>query len=260
MLRLDKLSESDSDAGETDTSATTSRLSCDVLFAASREPVLIVAADSGLIMEANPSAARLLQICHAELIGAALKSAFDQRSVAIVNAGMTLAKIRGGTQALNVPALRGGQALCVRISVFRAGDKSYFLIRLGSNHADPFVIDPVRSDSRMFQLIDEAPVGFLITNVDLQIDYANQAFVAMISIGSQDNLRGSSLARWLDLTVAEVAALQMQLCQRQAVTRLRSSLRCPRKGVRDVEVHAIAVPDEHETCWGFSVNLLRLLN
>jgi nitrogen-specific signal transduction histidine kinase len=260
MLRLDEISESDSGTGETDGSATTSRLRCDVLFAASREPVLIVEADSGLIMDANPSAARLLQICPAELIGAALKTALDQRSLGIVNAGFALAQISGGTHMLNICGSRGGEALCVRISVFWTRDKLYFLMRLGSSDADAFLMEPLRSDSTMFQLIDEAPVGFLMTDANLQIDYANRAFISMIGPASRANLRGTPLARWLNFTAAELAALQKQLCQRQAVTRLKSSLRCARRDARQVEVHAIAVPDDQAPCWGFSVALLRLLN
>ena len=260
MSRPNKSFESDAYSSGTEGSAATARLRCDVLFAASREPLLIVEVNSGVIMDANPAAAGLLRIRQAQLIGAPLGSALDQQSAAIVSAGFALAQMRGGTHALNIPALRGAPALCVRVSMFRIGEKSYFLMRLGLDDAGQFVVDTVCSDAALFQLIDEAPVGFLITDLNLQIDYANRAFIAMIDIGPDADVCGKSLAHWLDLSAAELAALQRRLCQRQAVTRLKSSLHCSRNGVRHVEVQAIAVPDDQEPCWGFSVNELRLLN
>lgn len=262
MSRLHQIFNSDvgasgADAGGT---STTAQLGFDTLFAASREPILIIDAASGRITEANPSAVELLRTSHGLLIDAPLKSALAQHSATVIDAGLAHARLRGGTHTLNIPSLRGGRALRVRVSVFWAGMSSYFLMRLDSNDAGRLLGDPTRPDSAMFQLIDDAPIGFLITDVNLQIDYANRAFIAMIDLASGAELRGKSLKLWLDLTTAELAALQTQLCQRQAVSRLKSSLRCSHNGVRDVEVHAIAVPDDQDPCWGFSVKVLRMLN
>jgi PAS domain-containing protein len=261
MSRFHRIFESDFGGGaDAGGPATSAQLSCDALFTASSEPILIIDAASGRITEANPSAVELLRTSHGLLIDAPLQSALDQHSAALIDAGLALALLRGGTHTLHIPSPRGGQALRLRVSLFWTGTNSYFLIRLGSDHAGRLFSDPVHPDSTTFRLIDEAPVGFLITDVNLQIDYANRAFIAMIDLASGVDVRGKSLKFWLHLNAAELAALQMQLCQRQAVSRLRSSLRCSPNGVRQVEVHAIAVPDDQAPCWGFSVHALRMLN
>jgi PAS domain-containing protein len=259
MSRYAQFYESDPRAREMDGTAPSARLSCDALFAAAREPVLIVETPSGLIVNANPAAGSLLQIDPAQLIGARLESAFDEHSATCIETSFTLTQLQGGTHELNIRARHGGEAMCARVCLFRAAEQSYFLMRLASSEASASKVAG-SSDLKAFKVIDGAPVGFLITDLNFHIHYANRAFIAMLDLASQADVRGECLARWLDFGEAQRAAMRRQLGQRQAVSRLMGSLSSARSGVRRVEVEAIAVPDGPGPCWGFSVTVLPLLN
>jgi hypothetical protein len=75
----------------------------------------------------------------------------------------------------------------------------------------------------------------------------------MAEVACLDDLCSMSLQRWLDLTERDSARLHAQMTQRLAVTVLTTRLHSERGSTHDVEVHAIAVPDEASACWGFSI-------
>lgn len=235
-------------------------LPCDRLFAAATEPVLIVDAATLKIVEANPPAAIVLCSNRADLIGTPLLSVFEDESADLIEAGLAVTRTVGSAQAAALRARHGGPDLGARLSMFRAPPESYVLVRLSTNGAGAAQGgDRVHADTVAFEEIDGASGGFLMTDADYRIDYANRVFIEMVERRTTAAVCGSSLLRWLALTAADLSRFRLQLARRQAVSLLTTQL-CALRYPRRVEVCAVAVPDGVDTCWGFSVCELPRIN
>jgi nitrogen-specific signal transduction histidine kinase len=234
------------------------------LFAAASESVVVVDAASGLIVAANPAAALHLQSTRAALIGTPLLKAVDAARVGALDLSLECASRAGRAAPIIVRARDGGMELSATVSLFRNPPESYWLVRLTANsHTDADSdadTDGGRDEvhesptSPVLAAIEGATVGFLIADSDLRIEYANRAFIDMIEVGCLEDLRSQSLQRWLQFTTSDSARLNAQMCQRQAVTVLDTTLHSESGSTRHVEVHAVAVPDEQSACWGFSIS------
>jgi PAS domain-containing protein len=252
------------DQAETDENSAHGRLlaslPCDWLFMASDEPVLIVDATTGHIAEANPPAAMLFRTSRADLVGTRFLSAFDHCCFAALQSSLHAALSTGTALIANLRAQHGDAQMSARLSLFRSPSATYWLVRLTSTIAERVSDDACGAGSAVFRAVDNAPVGFLITDAEFVIDYANRLFIDMVRVTSSAAVRGSSLLQWLTLTQEDLARLGLQLSQRQAVAQLKTRLN-PRDHIaRDVEVCAIPVPDGPDPCWGFSVSELPRLN
>ena len=231
------------------------------LFAAASESVLIVDAPSGTIVAVNPAAAALLQSTRYALVGTALIEAVDASSKRLLGESLACATRVGRATPVVIRALEGGPNLSATVSSFRRPPESYCLVRLAAKPRTGS--EGVRHEraSPVMDAIERAPVGFLIADSDLRVEYANRAFIEMIEVASLEELRSKSLQRWLEFTTSDSARLHAQMSEREAVTVLDTRLRSERGATREVEVRAIAVPDDHQSaCWGFSVYARMPLN
>jgi PAS domain-containing protein len=218
------------------------------LFALGLEPVLIVEAAKGTIIEANPAAAVLLNIRRNALIGTRLLDVFRPSSAATLEQSLQLARSTGriGPLSLSVP---GSSAMLeVSLSMVRKKTATYWLARLGL--ATPAAHQPA-SPSAVFDAIEFATDGFLVTDTGLKVEFANPAFIEMTRLDSSDRIIGESIVQWLELSEAQLGQLQSQMLERQAVTELITTLRCDLGSTLSVVVHAVAVPDGEHPCWGF---------
>jgi len=244
--------EANSDVAEPSAS-----VSYESLFAVSAEPVVILDAADGSVIEANPRALKLFDAA-GDLVGSRFLAHFDQSSSATILGCLALAQATGRADMVLVHTLHGRTELSARFSLVLAPPEAYFIVRLrnagrGAERENP-------NTSAVFEAIDNGSVGFLITDSAFHIDYANRAFVEMVGLKSQTDMRGSPLARWLKLSAQNLSHLQAQMSRRQAVALLTTHLCLDRKSTRRVEVCAVAVPDNQNMCWGFSIRELPLLN
>ncbi len=243
-------------SGETSSSTP---LPCAQLFSASSEAVMILDAASDKILQANPSAAALLRTTRTALIGTRFLSAFESSSSAEIDRHTRLARTSGSSDVMAVRARGGRIELRARISLVRAASQSYFLVRL-----EPAVCEALTMSagpgSAVLEVIDGAPVGFLITEAGFHVDYANRAFIEMAGVNSEAEVRGSPLTRWLRLSEADLGQLAQQLSAREATSRVTTQLCSAGNRSRRVELCAIPVADGEHTWWGFTVSELPRLN
>lgn len=228
-------------------------LAWDWLFTLSTEPVIIIETSDCRIVQANPAAARLLEVPRASLLGRHVAEVFDTDSTQAILNAINAPHNEGATDAL----IRHGQGqeFSARVSIFNAENVSYLLLRLAAlgGAAPP-------AESPVFEAIEDAAVGFLLTDSALRIEYANQSFLEMIERVGVEAIRGQSLVRWLELSQADLTRLRDQMLQREAVSLMVMRLRTERGFPREVEVCAIAVPDDPHTSWGFTIRELPRLN
>jgi PAS domain-containing protein len=239
----------------TEASADRTELSYEWLFDAAVEAVLVVEEASGKIVEANLAAASLLHAERANVIGKSLLSLFHTSSASALKESLAQSRSGSGacSRALATPDRRNELKLTMSVFHGEAGD-SYMLVRLAESHPSAQKAAP---GSAVFEAIEGAVTGFLVTDSDLRVQYANPAFARMIDVASPEDTEGESIARWLELTVEDRGRLSAQMAQNEGVTNLVTRLRSAREPGREVEVRAVAVPSDTAPCWGFTVRELR---
>jgi PAS domain-containing protein len=234
------------------------RAVCANLFAATAEPVLIADAAHGGIIEANTAAARTLGTRRRKLIGSSLMAIFDRPSSQRVLASLRTVRSLGVVRLVGARAVHNDATLTATLSLVRQGVLEYLLVHLetgtnrprGGRGAQPFVNDAIENGAS----------GFLVTDVDLGIQYANKAILRMMEMDSFDAVDGGSLTQWLEFSREDLGRLQEQMTRRESVSVTVIPLHPRESNPRPVQVLAIAVPDGACSTWGFSVSERPCLN
>jgi PAS domain-containing protein len=224
------------------------------LFTTSSEPVLIIDSASERIVAANPAAAAALRTPLAALIGTRLRSVFDAHSGCALGGLLDAARAARCAAAVSVRVPHCGVALRLGLSLLKTGSACYLLARLGGGRR----ADRERTVSSTFQAIESAADGFVVTDIEFRVDYANQGFLEMVRLRGADEIRGMPLTTWFALSAAQRARLHRQLLEREATVKIRTSVRCSRNRVSEAELCAVAVPESggQPACWGFCVRQL----
>jgi len=224
------------------------------LYAAATEAVLMLEAATGSIIEANPAAARLLCVPRTRLLGASLLQSFDGGAALALTRAINLVRREGTAQVLTARTRDGRSEVQLALSLVRVGPESYVLARLGQPAPDRRTDGDGVTTSVVLDLIGEASEGFVVTDPELHVLYANQAFAELAGIDSPQQALGHSLVRWLELTQADLTALAVQRARREAVTVHETRLRATSGKTQGVELWAVAVADGEQPCWGFRLH------
>lgn len=228
-----------------------------LLFEMSAEPVLILDALSQRVQEANGAARRLLDLGPRRGVAPALGELFAAESQAAVQA--LLASVRAGARGDDVRARlagSGGEAsgreVEVAASLFRQDQAMLFLVRLGVSGSDADSVLLPRARAALLKLIENAPDGFVVVRADGAIASANAAFLDMIQMATEEQVRGQKLSRWLGRQGVELDVLMGNLKSRGPVRLFATGLRGEYGASLDVEISAVAFTDGGEQRFGFA--------
>lgn len=228
---------------------------CEQLFNAAAEPVVLIEASLGRIVGANPAAASLLGISRLALIGSLFLNSVHAFSCEGLRASVADALRAGNAKPIVVRARDVRTQMSVSLSTVVVPPTSYLIARLartgGAASASPSIV---------LEAIESGSMGFLISDADLRVEYANRSFIEMLECTSLDDLRGKSLTQWVEFSQQDTAQLRTQMAQRRALGVLIATLRGRQALTRDVELHAVAVPDEQDPRWAFIVRPQSRLN
>ena len=166
----------------------------------SAEAILVVEADGLRIVDSNPAAASLLSTSSARLNGSPLASVFDAGVVHEID-HLGAAILRGGKgDAVRLPATDTRPAIAVSGWSFRQDGIVVLLLRLALATARPSRADrDARDDARdeLASYAVGAPDGVVLTDLNGRILQANAAFVELVQLATERQVRGESLGRWL---------------------------------------------------------------
>jgi PAS domain-containing protein len=228
---------------------------CEQLFNAAAEPVVLIETTLGRIVDANPAAASLLGISRAALIGTLFLNSVHAFSCKGLRASVADALRTGNAKPIVVRARRVRTQVSVRLSTVVVPPSSYLIARLaGANDAASAI------PSLVMEAIESGAMGLLIADADLRVEYANRSFIEMLECASLEDLCGRVLTHWVEFSPEDIAQLRTQMAQRRALSILVATLRGPQLLTRDIELHAVAVPDEHNPRWAFIVRPRSRLN
>lgn len=233
----------------------------DRLFAAASIPMVILELETGSVLQFNPAAAVLLRVAGVALEGAFFCDLFREENRERLREAVATARMTGSASLAGCRVVSESVDLAVRFSSFRAGAELYLLVHLTPQSAYP-VLRAGKPDvgQFVFDSVAHASFGFLMTDGEFEVVYANDAFARMVGLATADAAAGAPLKRWLEFSDTDLMRLRDQMSRREAVTSLTTTLVAEDQDARQVEVSAVAVPHPSKPCWGFCVGAIPKLN
>lgn len=219
-----------------------------LLFQLSGEAVLVLDAASRKVVDANPAAARVLGSQPKQLVGrpfAAGATPAEREAV-----GRHLDEVGAGGRPDAVPVRAGGEDFLLSAAAVRQDGAGLFLVRLVPAGGAGAAAAP--GGSRAVAALRASPDGFALADREGRVLGANPAFLEMAELGSEEQVRGEPLERWIGRPGADVEML-LSIVREHGVARLFStSLRGEYGSVAEVEISAAAAEGE-DPCIGLSI-------
>jgi transcriptional regulator PpsR len=222
-----------------------------LLFQVSSEAVLIVDAPSRKIVEANPAAGRLLGEANKRLVGRLFPEGFDEPSTQALHALLGAVRATGRTDDVTVSTKDGTDEFVVSASLFREDRLSFFLIRLEPASARRSSAPSV--NSKVLEIVASAPEGFVVTDLNGRILFANRAFLDLVQLATEEQSRNESLERWLGRPGVDFNLLTAQLREHGSLRLFATQLRGEYGAHSEVEICAVSVVGNEEPCFGFTI-------
>ena len=221
-----------------------------LLFQVATDAVLTVDAHSLRVVEANHAAAGLLGAGTA-LSGRIALELFDRSSRAALQDLLLNTSAHGKPAEIHA-RLPGSRALtAVSATPFRAGGGLRLLLRVRAAAAAPDT-QGEELNKTLALLVDGTRDGIVVTDSSGRVLVANPAFLALVHIGSEEELRGRPIGDWLGRVETDVSALLAGAHAQGIAHLVRSSLR-RRDGVAiDVDVTGAMLAEGDQECFGFT--------
>jgi transcriptional regulator PpsR len=146
-----------------------------------------------------------------------------------------------------------GRTFRIAASLFREGRAAYFLVRLLPGEIDLESSELQKRKSRVLELVDGGPDGFVVTDMQGAIIFANRAFYEAVQLATEEQVRGQPLDRWLGRPGVDFTLLASQLREHHTLRLFATTLRGEYGASTDVEICAVAVPNGSDPCCGFTI-------
>ncbi|MFO1115165.1 MAG: transcriptional regulator PpsR [Beijerinckiaceae bacterium] len=208
------------------------------LFDASTEPVLLIAAASLQIVEANPSAVRAFDLQtgrRGRVLERSLMSLADERDHAALSVMFDRVRDLGRTPGIIVRL--GEIPWIVRASLTGADSASEFILQFSPARA----VEQEAGQEQVVPLealIERSPDGIVIADRNGAIRRLNRAFLELVGANARGALLGEPLSRWLAQPGADAGTLLLNVSRHGYVRLLPTILTGARGMERRVEVSA----------------------
>ncbi|MBL8224356.1 MAG: transcriptional regulator PpsR [Chromatiales bacterium] len=221
-----------------------------LLFQVSSEPVLVLEGATRKILDANPAAIALLGGPGGRLAGRQFPAGLDAAATTALEALLAevLATGRGDGVRVRVPATTTEYVAFA--SLFRQDDDLQVLVRLA-----PAAVAAAPSASRLPELLERLPDGFVVTTAAGLIRSANRAFLDLIQLATEVQVRGESLERWLGRPGVDLPVLLANLREHGSVRAFATTVRGELGATAEVEIAAVAAGTDGEQLLGFAVHV-----
>ncbi len=223
-----------------------------LLFQVASEAVLIVDAGNRKVLEANPAAGKLLGAGANRLIGHLFPEGFDDAGTQALQGLLGAVRATGRTNEVAVNSADGSREFMASASLFREERSSFFLIRLMPLNESRTSQAPTQN-SKVLEIVASAPEGFVVTNLEGRILFANRAFLDLVQLATEEQSRNEPLERWLGRPGVDFNLLTAQLREHGALRLFATQLRGEYGSTSDVEICAVSVVDGEEPCFGFTI-------
>jgi transcriptional regulator PpsR len=105
----------------------------------------------------------------------------------------------------------------------------------------------------MAQAAGAAPDAFVVTEPDGRVLAANDSFVRLAQLASEEQARGESLERWLGRPGVDLNVMIANLRQNESVRLFATTLRGEQGTTAEVEISAVSVQEAETPCLAFVI-------
>jgi transcriptional regulator PpsR len=236
------------------------------LFGVSSEGMLVLDATTLRVLEANPAAEVLLSSGEAalpsaggsphpqlhKLVGASFPVGFSPLSHDAVTTVLAMARGAGRAEETRCD-LASGVEVVLSASMFRQDSEAFFLVRLSRVNQSVGAAELLTANAMLLKLAQSAPDCLVVTDLDGRVLSANAAFVDLVQLATEEQVRGESLERWLGRTGVDLNVLISNLRQRGSVRLFATTVRGAYGVSTEVEISAALVPHGSDAFLGFTI-------
>jgi len=223
-----------------------------LLLQTSLDAIFILDGATHTVVEANPQA-RALIAEGTRRRSAGLKDIFAPDSVPAVQALLATVRATGRGDDVRANLIEENRDVLVVASQFREDPASFFLVRIAATQGDPNNVSIPKLKSKLLKLVESAPDGFVVTDLEGRVMTANAAFLDMAQLPTEELVRSEPLSRWVGRPGVEVDVLVANLLQRGSVRLFATTLQGEHGVVADVEICAASVMNGGRQCFGFAI-------
>ncbi len=225
-----------------------------VLFQMASEAILIVDASTRKVVDANPAAIQLLGATAGQLIGQKFPEDIDGEDRELIVELFSGIRKTGNVVSESTKIRLNDQQFRVSASLFRQGNNAQFLVRLSAlEGADQGAAAVPKSRSRLLDVIETMPDGFVATDVEGRILAANSAFLDLAQLATEEQALGQSIGRWLGRSDIDLGVLTSNLSEHGVVRLFGTTIQGELGSKEDVEVSGVSVMNDDEPCFGFAI-------
>lgn len=222
-----------------------------LLFQVANDAVMVVDAQTLQIVEANQAAAHLFDITSEQLPGRHVSFGFEHHSRVAVNALLTAARGSGQTGEIRARLLGTVTATSVAATPFRADDTMRLLVRVRSVDG---AASSTELNTTLARLVDDARDGVVVTDSSGRILVANPAFLALVNLANETEVKGQMLMDWLGLSDRPLVTLVPQVRRDGIARRIESWVKPARSPATRVEISAALLTEGDQECIGFTIH------
>lgn len=224
-----------------------------LLFQMASEAVLIIDAANLKVVEANPAAGGLLGEAAKKLVGRTFPQGLDPAGTQAVSALLERVRVAGRAEEVRARLADGKREFSVSATLFRQDNAAYFLVRLAPMDAEASAAAMPKAKSKLLEVVESAPDGFVVTDPEGRILTANRAFLDLAQLATEEQVRGEPLDRWLGRAGVDMNVLTANLRNHGSVRLFATVLRGEYGATADVELSAVAVLNGEQPCLGFTI-------
>lgn len=222
-----------------------------LLFQVATDAVMVVDAQTLQIVEANQAAAQLFDITSEQLPGRPATFGFEHHSRGAVNALLTAARGNGQPSETRARLLGTVTTTSVAATPFRADDTMRLLVRVRSVDG---AAASTELNSTLARLVDDTRDGVVVTDSSGRILVANPAFLALVNLANETEVKGQMLMDWLGLADRPLVALVPQVRREGIARRIESWLKPAHAPAARVEISAALLTEGDQECIGFTIH------
>lgn len=186
-----------------------------LLLDTSREPVLMVDANSFTVIDASLSAQAVFKD-QRRLVGREVFDCFEGVGRQELRAALSMTLATGRMEMCRSRMLGASQDCTVTACVFRHEGSAQFLLRMHGQEVRGDSPTPV-DESQGHALVQKAPIGIVLTDRQGRIHSANEEFLSLVGAMSVSQLKGQSMDAWLQRSGVDWGVLNTHLRQQQSV-------------------------------------------
>ena len=206
-----------------------------LLFQMVGDPVLIVDEATHKVLEANPVADKLLGGGRRSIVGKDFPVGFDAAGSEVLRGLLAEAAAVGRAHAEGIRSLDASQVFSIAANLLRQDNEARLLLRLSNTRP---AVEFDEAGARLGALLRQAPDAVVLTDANGQVKAANQTFLDLAELASEEQAIGRSIDRWLGRTGVDLNVLLTNLRQRAPVRLFATTLRGEYGTTTDVEISA----------------------